>query len=63
MFRMTQITRKKANVINHLNIFSNRTTKLSKMMSAYCDRAGKDAKDVRFMFGEIAFFFLASNVS
>lgn len=33
----------------------NRTTKLSKMMSAYCERAGKNAKDVRFMFGKLDF--------
>lgn len=28
-----------------------RTTKLSKMMAAYCERAGKAVGDVRFMFG------------
>ncbi|KAL8283783.1 hypothetical protein RQP46_005215 [Phenoliferia psychrophenolica] len=27
-----------------------KTTKLSKMMAAYCDRAGKDLKEVRFMY-------------
>ncbi|GEM10867.1 small ubiquitin-related modifier [Rhodotorula toruloides] len=27
-----------------------RTTKLSKMMNAYCDRAGKSLSEVRFMF-------------
>ncbi|KAI5478595.1 small ubiquitin-related modifier [Pseudohyphozyma bogoriensis] len=27
-----------------------KTTKLSKMMSAYCDRAGKQLNEVRFMF-------------
>lgn len=28
-----------------------RTTKLSKMMAAYCERAGKNQSEVRFMFG------------
>ncbi|KWU44503.1 hypothetical protein RHOSPDRAFT_25622 [Rhodotorula sp. JG-1b] len=27
-----------------------RTTKLSKMMNAYCDRAGKSLNEVRFMY-------------
>ncbi|BGP57689.1 hypothetical protein JCM8202_005472 [Rhodotorula sphaerocarpa] len=27
-----------------------RTTKLSKMMNAYCDRAGKSLSEVRFMY-------------
>lgn len=29
-----------------------RTTKLSKMMNAYCDRAGKSLNEVRFMYGQ-----------